>query len=251
MADSTVEFTADELSQWTDKYSLVEKPKGRPSPEAKALLDEKKAFLDTVIKRTGISKKQIETKLSEAAASTTEAETATAHLQPPSGTRDFFPEEMRERNWLFGHFRETARLCGFQEYDAPVLENTYLYERKAGEEITQQMYNFTDKEGAEVTLRPEMTPSLARMILLRTRIATGEVKEQLPIKWFSIPQCWRFETCQRGRKREHYQWNMDIAGVTSITGQCRPLPVENMPMPSVHKEQCRPTAAMRNLMRQH
>ena len=99
-----------------------------------------------------------------------------------------------------------------------MLEHEELYKRKAGEEITQQMYNFIDKEGHAVTLRPEMTPSLARMILGRTN-ESGETKMLLPVKWFSLPQCWRFETTQRGRKREHYQWNMDIVGVKSIAAE--------------------------------
>lgn len=141
---------------------------------------------------------------------------AVINLDPPSGTRDFFPQEMRQQSWLFAKFREAAALFGFQEYDAPVLEHEELYKRKAGEEITQQMYNFEDKEGAKVTLRPEMTPSLARMVLNLMRAETGEVAALLPLKWYSIPQCWRFETTQRGRKREHYQWNMDIVGVSSI-----------------------------------
>ena len=81
------------------------------------------------------------------------------------------------------------------------------------------MYNFTDKENHEVTLRPEMTPTLARMVLQMQNAATGEFKQLLPFKWFSLPQCWRFETTQRGRKREHYQWNMDIVGVTEITAE--------------------------------
>jgi len=140
-------------------------------------------------------------------------------LEPPSGTRDFFPEDMRQQRWLFTKFREVAALYGFQEYDAPVLEHDVLYKRKGGEEITQQMYNFMDKEGAAVTLRPEMTPSLARMVLNLMRLETGEMAAQLPLKWFSIPQCWRFETTQRGRKREHYQWNMDIVGLPGIEAE--------------------------------
>ena len=138
-------------------------------------------------------------------------------LDPPSGTRDFFPEEMRVRSWLFRKFRETARLLGFQEYDAPVLESEDLYKRKGGEEITQQMYNFVDKDGKLVTLRPEMTPSVARMIL-----SLGD-SLLLPVKWFSIPQCWRFETVQRGRKREHFQWNMDIFGEPSVAAEAELL----------------------------
>jgi len=115
--------------------------------------------------------------------------------------------------------RAAAEQFGFHEYDAPVLEPVALYERKAGEEITQQMYNFTDKEENRVTLRPEMTPSLARLVLNKTKLATGEVGEPLPLKWYSIPQCWRFETTQRGRKREHYQWNVDIAGEPSVSAE--------------------------------
>ena len=138
------------------------------------------------------------------------------NLEPPSGTRDFFPAEMRMQNYMFGKFKETARLYGFQMYDAPVLEHEDLFKRKAGEEIVEQMYNFKDKDGNAVTLRPEMTPSLARMVLSLMRAETGEMSALLPLKWFSLPQCWRFETCQRGRKREHYQWNMDIVGVSTV-----------------------------------
>jgi len=144
-------------------------------------------------------------------------------LDPPSGTRDFFPEEMRQQRWLFDKFREVATSYNFQEYDAPVLEKVELYERKAGEEITEQMYNFIDKEGAKVTLRPEMTPSLARMVLQLMRSETGDIAATLPLKWYSIPQCWRFETTQRGRKREHYQWNMDMVGVQGIVAEAELL----------------------------
>lgn len=91
-----------------------------------------------------------------------------------------------------------------------MLENEDLYKRKAGEEITEQMYNFVDKEGAKVTLRPEMTPTLARMVLSMQGSVSGQMAAMLPLKWYSIPQCWRFETTQKGRKREHYQWNMDV-----------------------------------------
>ena len=134
-------------------------------------------------------------------------------LEPASGTRDFYPEEMRLQRWLYDHFRNVGTLCGFEEYDAPVLERQELYKRKAGEEITQQMYSFTDKEGVEVTLRPEMTPTLARMVLGKAQSL------MLPLKWYSVPQCWRFETTQRGRKREHYQWNMDIIGCKGINAE--------------------------------
>jgi len=134
-------------------------------------------------------------------------------LEPPSGTRDFYPEDMRLQRWLFDKFRAIGDACGFEEYDAPVLERQELYKRKAGEEITSQMYAFVDQEGHEVTLRPEMTPSLARMVLGRAQ------SHVLPLKWYSVPQCWRFETTQRGRKREHYQWNMDVVGCPSINAE--------------------------------
>ena len=126
------------------------------------------------------------------------------------GTRDFYPEDMRVRNWLFEKFHSAARSHGFEEYDAPVLENEELYTRKSGEEITQQLYNFEDKGGRKVALRPEMTPSLARMVMARSGALA------LPIKWYSIPQCWRYERTQRGRGREHYQWNVDIWGAGGI-----------------------------------
>ena len=135
------------------------------------------------------------------------------------GTRDFYPEDMRMRNWLFDHFIDAARLHGFEEYDAPVLESEELYTRKAGEEITQQLYNFEDKGERAVTLRPEMTPSLARMVMARA----GALP--MPIKWFSIPQCWRYERTQRGRGREHYQWNVDIWGTESIEADVELLSV--------------------------
>ena len=126
------------------------------------------------------------------------------------GTRDFYPEDMRARNWLFEKFHSAALAHGFEEYDSPVLETEELYTRKAGEEITQQLYNFEDKGGRKVALRPEMTPSLARMVMARS----GALP--LPIKWYSIPQCWRYERTQRGRGREHYQWNVDIWGAEGI-----------------------------------
>jgi|TARA_B110000914_G_scaffold92437_1_gene81310 histidyl-tRNA synthetase len=127
------------------------------------------------------------------------------------GTRDFYPEDMRLRNWLFDNFNDAALLHGFDEYDAPVLEHEELYTRKQGEEITQQLYNFEDKGERKVALRPEMTPSLARMVMARA----GALP--LPIKWFSIPQCWRYERTQRGRGREHYQWNVDIWGSSELS----------------------------------
>ncbi len=117
-------------------------------------------------------------------------------LRPPRGTRDFFPEDMRLRSWLFSHWRQVAHRFGFEEYDAPVIESEALYTRKAGEDITRQLYNFEDKGQRRLALRPEMTPSLARMLLQKGGALA------LPVRWFSIPQCWRYERMSRGRGRE-------------------------------------------------
>jgi histidyl-tRNA synthetase len=130
--------------------------------------------------------------------------------EPVQGCRDFPPEQMRLRNYLFTTFHEVAKRFGFEEYDAPILESEELYVRKAGEEITEQMFNFVTKGGHRVSLRPEMTPTLARLVLAKgSSLLT-------PAKWYSIPQCWRYEAISRGRRREHYQWNMDIIGVKGV-----------------------------------
>jgi len=134
-------------------------------------------------------------------------------LQSLQGTRDFYPEDMAIRNWLFGQFRHTSKLYGYSEYDAPILEPTNLYTRKGGDDILKEMYAFTTGEGTSVCLRPEMTPSVARMVMATWRGAVT------PMKLFSIPQCWRFETTTRGRKREHYQWNVDIFGAEKIKSE--------------------------------
>jgi len=126
---------------------------------------------------------------------------------PPRGMRDFYPEDVRLRNWLFSLWREVSESFGFEEYDGPLVESEELFTRKSGEEIVGQLYNFEDKGGRRLALRPEMTPTLARMI-----IAKGTSLPR-PIKWFSIPQCFRYERMSRGRRREHYQWNLDIVGV--------------------------------------
>ena len=127
-------------------------------------------------------------------------------LQPVKGTRDFYPDQMRLRTWLFQAWRKAAEQAGFEEYDTCVLEHEDLYIRKAGDEITQQLYNFEDKGGRRLSLRPEMTPSLARMILQHQKSLT------FPLKWFSIPQCFRYERMTKGRRREHFQWNSDLIG---------------------------------------
>ncbi|KAG8072447.1 hypothetical protein GUJ93_ZPchr0006g42820 [Zizania palustris] len=134
-------------------------------------------------------------------------------VNPPRGTRDFPPEDMRLRTWLFDQFREVSRVMAFEEVDFPVLESEALFIRKAGEEITQQLYNFEDKGGRRVVLRPEITPSLARLVIKQGKSVS------LPLKWFTIGQCWRYERMTRGRRREHYQWNMDIFGIPKVRAE--------------------------------
>ncbi|KAH0915882.1 hypothetical protein HID58_030328 [Brassica napus] len=134
-------------------------------------------------------------------------------VNPPKGTRDFAPEDMRLRNWLFNHFKEVSRLFGYEEVDYPVLETEALFIRKAGEEIRDQLYCFEDRGKRRVALRPELTPSLARLVIQKGKSVS------LPLKWFAIGQCWRYERMTRGRRREHYQWNMDIIGVPHVTAE--------------------------------
>ncbi|XP_021669094.2 histidine--tRNA ligase, chloroplastic/mitochondrial isoform X2 [Hevea brasiliensis] len=134
-------------------------------------------------------------------------------VNPPKGTRDFPPEEMRLRNWLFHNFREVSGLYGFEEVDFPVLESEALFIRKAGEEIKDQLYCFEDRGNRRVALRPELTPSLARLVIQKGKSVP------LPLKWFAVGQCWRYERMTRGRRREHYQWNMDIIGVPEVTAE--------------------------------
>jgi len=126
------------------------------------------------------------------------------------GMRDHYPEQMRVRRWIEDRWRDTALRFGFEEYDAPVIEALELYTRKSGEEIVGQLYAFEDRGGRRVALRPEMTPSLARMVAARSQ---GLPK---PIKWFSIPRLFRYERPQRGRFREFWQLNLDIIGVEGV-----------------------------------
>jgi histidyl-tRNA synthetase len=133
-------------------------------------------------------------------------------LQPPRGTRDFYPEDFRRRAWLFDHFRQTAHRFGFEEIDAPMLEHAELFIRKAGEEIVDQLYHF-EIHDRHLALRPEMTPSVARMVIARA----GGLR--MPARWFTVSQNWRYERMTRGRKREHFQWNMDIWGEPGVTAE--------------------------------
>jgi histidyl-tRNA synthetase len=122
------------------------------------------------------------------------------------GFRDFYPAERAERDHIFRAWRAVAARYAFIEYDGPPLEPLELYTRKSGEEIVEQLYAFTDKGGRAVALRPEMTPTFARMVAARANTL------RKPLRWFSIPQLFRYERAQKGRLREHYQLNADIVG---------------------------------------
>ncbi len=130
-------------------------------------------------------------------------------IQALPGFRDFYPEDLALRAYIFDTWRSVATRYGFEEYDGPPLEPLELYTAKSGAEIVAQLYAFTDKGEREVALRPEMTPTLARMVAAR---AAGMKK---PIRWFSLPQLFRYERQQRGRLREHFQLNCDIIGEAS------------------------------------
>jgi histidyl-tRNA synthetase len=127
-------------------------------------------------------------------------------MQPLPGFRDFLPDDCAKRNYTFSRWRDVTRRYGFSEWEGPPLEATELYKKKSGAEIVDQLFNFTDKGEREVALRPELTPTLARVVAARER----EFKK--PLKWFSIGQFFRYEKQQRGRLREHFQLNCDIVG---------------------------------------
>jgi histidyl-tRNA synthetase len=133
-----------------------------------------------------------------------------ADLKGLPGFRDFYPPDLAVRSYLMGVWRVVAGRYGFEEYDGPPLEALEIYTRKSGEEIVQQLYEFEDKGGRRVALRPEMTPTLARMVGARARALPK------PIRWYSMPQLFRYERKQRGRLREHFQLNMDILGETDV-----------------------------------
>ena len=127
--------------------------------------------------------------------------------QPYKGTRDFYPEQLAKRNYIFDTWRKTLMSNGFVEYDTSIIENAEMYLIKSGEELgTKQLYSFIDKGDRKIALRPEMTPTLARIVSAKF----GELK--MPIRWFSIPNCFRYERPQKGRLREFWQLNADIVG---------------------------------------
>ncbi|MDP2593220.1 MAG: ATP phosphoribosyltransferase regulatory subunit [bacterium] len=130
------------------------------------------------------------------------------------GVRDFYPEDMAVQNYIFSTWKKAAEKFGYSEYSASVLEPAELYRSKGSEEIVnEQMFTFTDRGGREVALRPEMTPSLARMIAARRKSL------KFPLRWYTIANCFRYERPQRGRRREHWQLNADIMGIAGIEAE--------------------------------
>ena len=135
------------------------------------------------------------------------------------GFRDFYPAEFAERAHIFAAWREVARRFAFAEYDGPPLETLELYTKKSGDEIVGQLYNFVDKGERQVALRPEMTPTVARMVAARANAL------RKPVRWFSVPQLFRYERQQKGRLREHFQLNVDIFGEPDVSADAELLAV--------------------------
>ncbi len=134
--------------------------------------------------------------------------------QPYKGARDFYPEDKRVQKYMFRKLREAVQKFGYEEYDAPILEPLELYAAKSGEEIVnEQTYTFEDRGGRKVAIRPEMTPTVSRMVAAR--------RQELgyPLRWYSIPNLWRYERPQRGRLREHWQLNVDVFGLADLSAE--------------------------------
>ncbi len=130
------------------------------------------------------------------------------------GVRDFYPEDMAIQNYIFNTWKQVAESFGYVEYGASILESAELYRSKTSEEIVnEQTFSFTDRGGREVVLRPEMTPTLARMVAAKRKSL------KFPLRWFSIPNVFRYEKPQRGRKREHWQLNCDVMGIAGVEAE--------------------------------
>ncbi|HSW66894.1 MAG TPA: histidine--tRNA ligase [Bacillota bacterium] len=140
--------------------------------------------------------------------------------QPYKGARDFYPEDKRFQKYMFSLMRKVAEEYGYEEYDAPILEPLELYLAKSGEEIVnEQTYAFTDRGDRQVVIRPEMTPTVSRMVAARRQ------ELAYPLRWYSIPNLWRYERPQRGRLREHWQLNVDIFGVDNLLAEAEVIQV--------------------------
>jgi len=135
-------------------------------------------------------------------------------IPPVKGTRDFYPPEMAVRNWIIDGWKKVSVRNGFEEYDGPIFEYLKMFQIKSGDEIVEQLFSLQDRGGRDLALRPEITPTLARMVNQRINSLPK------PIKWFSVPRLFRAERPQKGRLREFFQWNIDIIGVESGIGKC-------------------------------
>ncbi|MDQ3014901.1 MAG: histidine--tRNA ligase [bacterium] len=145
--------------------------------------------------------------------------------EPYKGVRDFYPEEMAIQNHIFNTMRETVESFGYTEYSASILEPSELYKAKSGEEIVnEQTYSFKDRGDREVTLRPEMTPTVTRMIAARRKDLA------FPLRWYSIPNLFRYEKPQRGRLREHFQLNVDLFGIETMDAEVEVITVAHLLM---------------------
>ena len=130
-------------------------------------------------------------------------------IPPVKGTRDFYPSEMARRNWIIDGWKRVSLCNGFEEYDGPIFEYLKMYQVKSGDEIVEQLFNLQDRGGRDLAIRPEITPTLARMVNQQINALPR------PIKWFSVPRLCRAERPQKGRLREFFQWNVDIIGIDS------------------------------------
>jgi histidyl-tRNA synthetase len=139
---------------------------------------------------------------------------------PYRGARDFYPQEQRVHDWIFQGMAAVVELFGYEAYNAPMLEPLNLYAAKSGRELVEeQVYILTDRGQREIAIRPEMTPSLARMVAARIN------ELNFPLRWYSFPNLWRYERPQRGRTREHWQLNVDLIGVPSQEGELEVLEI--------------------------
>jgi len=135
-------------------------------------------------------------------------------IPPVKGTRDFYPPDMAVRNWIIDGWKKVSVRNGFEEYDGPIFEYLKMFQIKSGDEIVEQLFSLQDRGGRDLALRPEITPTLARMVNKRINSLPK------PIKWFSVPRLFRAERPQKGRLREFFQWNIDIIGVENGLGKC-------------------------------
>ncbi len=167
-----------------------------------------------------------------------------AKIQAPKGTRDFYPDEMRRHRHLEDVWRKVSLRAGFEEVDGPIFESLDLYIQKSGPEIVEQLYNFKDKGDRDLAIRPEFTPTLARMVAAR------QAALPRPVKWFNISRVCRYERAQKGRLREFWQWNCDILGAPGVEAdaECITLAVEALREFGVTSEQVEVRLSSRRLL---